>query len=150
MNKFDESLIELINYRNEVPGYFIVVLEDLNASLYTALPTDSEIVKDRKESTKNMLLNLLDGLYSTNRTLYIATTNSIESIDDALIRPGRFDVVEEFMYFDKEHAGKIVESFGFEPSVLDELDLTYPVMPADVVEKLISRKASMEMSDGGY
>ena len=38
------------------------------------------------------ILNVLDGLYSPDGTLIIATTNHIDNIDPAIVRKGRFDL----------------------------------------------------------
>lgn len=43
------------------------------------------------ETTLNQLLNEMDGFQSNQNILVVAATNLIENIDDALIRPGRFD-----------------------------------------------------------
>ena len=38
------------------------------------------------------ILNCLDGLHAPQNTIYVLTTNHIEKLDPALIRPGRCDV----------------------------------------------------------
>lgn len=38
------------------------------------------------------LLNTIDGRNNNDGILFLATTNNIEDVDDALLRPGRFDV----------------------------------------------------------
>jgi chaperone BCS1 len=40
----------------------------------------------------SMLLNCLDGEFSKDGTIVIMTTNHVENLDSALIRPGRIDV----------------------------------------------------------
>jgi chaperone BCS1 len=40
----------------------------------------------------SMLLNCLDGAFSKDGTIVIMTTNHVENLDSALIRPGRIDV----------------------------------------------------------
>jgi len=44
-----------------------------------------------REQTINALLNEMDGFSSSEGILVIAATNRIEMLDEALIRPGRFD-----------------------------------------------------------
>ena len=77
-----ESTIPGINYNsnsNLVNNNFT----NLNQSLYE---NDSEGV------TLDGLLTILDGCVEQHGPIFIATTNHIDLIDKALIRPGRFDI----------------------------------------------------------
>ncbi|OJD10777.1 hypothetical protein AJ78_08307, partial [Emergomyces pasteurianus Ep9510] len=78
----------------------VILLEDIDAAS-TARTEDSETtentgqaaVAQKSKSQKNVslstLLNALDGVSSQEGRLLIMTTNHIERLDDALIRPGR-------------------------------------------------------------
>src|SRR6202012_2799861 len=44
-----------------------------------------------KGGTLSGLLNLLDGFHAPENAVYVMTTNKIESLDPALLRPGRID-----------------------------------------------------------
>lgn len=46
--------------------------------------------------TFDSLLNTIDGATSVNGIILVITTNNLEALDDALIRPGRVDQVLEF------------------------------------------------------
>ncbi|KAI0805567.1 BCS1 N terminal-domain-containing protein [Xylaria sp. FL0064] len=53
------------------------------------------------------LLNAIDGVASHEGRVLIMTTNAPESLDDALIRPGRVDLQVEFTYATKEQAREL-------------------------------------------
>ncbi|MBO7484446.1 MAG: AAA family ATPase [Spirochaetaceae bacterium] len=57
------------------------------------------------------LLNELDGFIQNNRILVIAATNSIQALDPALIRPGRFDAKYSVPYPDESAREKLIELY---------------------------------------
>jgi cell division protease FtsH len=56
-------------------------------------PLSNGLVSSNREAetTLNQLLNEMDGFESNQNILVVSATNLIGNIDDALIRPGRFD-----------------------------------------------------------
>ena len=50
-----------------------------------------ESATDRNGVTLSGLLNVLDGFYAPTNVLFMMTTNRIEMLDGALLRPGRID-----------------------------------------------------------
>jgi SpoVK/Ycf46/Vps4 family AAA+-type ATPase len=50
-----------------------------------------ENASDRNGVTLSGLLNALDGFYAPTNVLFMMTTNRIETLDEALLRPGRID-----------------------------------------------------------
>ena len=71
------------------------------------------------------LLNQLDGFDTRGDVKVIMATNKIESLDPALIRPGRIDRKIEFPLPDiktKRHIFKCVPSLAFYLRVVDDID----------------------------
>jgi chaperone BCS1 len=53
------------------------------------------------------LLNAIDGVTSTEERLLFMTTNHIDRLDPALIRPGRVDVKQHFGNCTTDMAGRV-------------------------------------------
>lgn len=81
-------------------------------------------------------------MYSTDDTIYVATTNYKDRIDSALIRYGRFDIQEELNYFNKYNAVKCVKILGYNENILDSMNLEYPVQPAYLQSKVMEYRAN--------
>lgn len=66
----------------------IVLLEDID---YIFGKRQNDRTPEEK-ANGNELLQLLDGVTPVSNTIFIATTNDYESLDDAIVRDGRFDL----------------------------------------------------------
>jgi hypothetical protein len=64
-----------------------------SSNVYTK---DTEKKEDSDKITLSFLLNLLDGILETPGRIIIMTTNFLNKLDSALIRPGRFDITVHF------------------------------------------------------
>jgi chaperone BCS1 len=95
-NLSDKRIVnDLIKHIGKIKTKSIVLLEDIDCLFITK---DREINKDTNESLST-LLNVLDGINSSDGVIYILTTNYIDKIDKALIRPGRIDIHMELSNF---------------------------------------------------
>jgi chaperone BCS1 len=56
-----------------------------------AIPGTKEGTSTQNGVTLSGLLNVLDGFHAPNGVLFIMTTNHVEKLDQALLRPGRID-----------------------------------------------------------
>ncbi|KAJ8905961.1 hypothetical protein NDN08_002462 [Rhodosorus marinus] len=74
-----------------LPPHSIVLLEDIDAAF---VKRDPRVERYSQSVSFSGLLNMLDGAASTERRLVFMTTNHIELLDPALMRPGRVDVIE--------------------------------------------------------
>ncbi|EDN02518.1 predicted protein [Histoplasma mississippiense (nom. inval.)] len=104
----------------QLPPHCVILLEDIDAAS-TARTEDSETTKNtgqaavgpsqKSKSQGNVslsaLLNALDGVSSQEGRLLIMTTNHIERLDDALIRPGRVDRQVLFQLADHKMSSRL-------------------------------------------
>merc|ERR1711978_451763 len=68
--------------------------------------------KEKKNELKlSDLLEALDGVLEMNGRMLIMTTNHLEKLDPALIRPGRVDTSLEFKRCNKKAIGEFFEAF---------------------------------------
>ena len=67
------------------------------------------------------LLNEMDGFSSLNGVIVIAATNSYQSLDAALVRPGRFDLKYTISAPDKETRRKLIDIYTKEKPLAPEL-----------------------------
>jgi len=88
-----------------------------------------------KESkfTFSDIINLLDGMSSVPNVILFFTTNHIDRLDPALIRPGRIDKKLLFDYASEETIRQLCELYSFKP------------LPAETVDGFISHLAANEI-----
>ena len=140
-NDIMKSVNGILKMRKKYDGTIVVLIEDFD--MYFKSREEIENVeieldqKKKKDFNQNAIFQLLDGVYSTDDTIYVATTNYKDRIDSALIRYGRFDIQEELNYFNREDAAKCVKLLGYDENVLDSMNLEYPVQPAYLQSKIM-------------
>ncbi len=90
---------------NQVPENSVILFEDIDcmkagnrrsardecASMESAGDKSSSNNPDRFGVTLSGLLNVLDGFHAPENVLFVMTTNQIDVLDPALLRPGRID-----------------------------------------------------------
>jgi mitochondrial chaperone BCS1 len=102
MNLADFSDRSLMNAVNQVPPNSVLLFEDIDCARSgktreAGNSTASDAARtDKGNSPENGvtlsgLLNALDGFYAPANVLFVMTTNHIEVLDEALLRPGRID-----------------------------------------------------------
>ncbi|EAA08672.3 AGAP004266-PA [Anopheles gambiae str. PEST] len=89
----DDRLNHLMNV---APQQSIILLEDIDAAFVSRQDTlqQKAAYEGLNRVTFSGLLNCLDGVASTEARIVFMTTNYLERLDPALIRPGRVDVKE--------------------------------------------------------
>jgi mitochondrial chaperone BCS1 len=104
INLADFNDRSLMNAVNQVPPNSILLFEDIDCMKSSksrvssttlndgAQPREEkENVGEKNRITLSGLLNVLDGFYAPTSVLFMMTTNRIETLDEALLRPGRID-----------------------------------------------------------
>lgn len=92
----DRSLMRAVN---QVPANSVLLFEDIDCMRGSqSRNTKSGTASGTKENepavlgvTLSGLLNVLDGFHAPNGVLFVMTTNHVEQLDPALLRPGRID-----------------------------------------------------------
>uniref|UniRef100_A0AC34F904 Mitochondrial chaperone BCS1 n=1 Tax=Panagrolaimus sp. ES5 TaxID=591445 RepID=A0AC34F904_9BILA len=118
----DDRLCYLMNC---APGNSFIVLEDVDAAFISKDRFDNAdhpAYQGLTRVTLSGLLNSIDGVASSEERILFMTTNHIEHLDAALIRPGRVDV--------KKYFGNCT------PEMIDHLFRRfYENVPEELVEK---------------
>lgn len=106
-----ENLYSTIAYRDSTQPA-VVICEDIDTASFTntrerdSVRTEETMDGDEFQiSGKNKLgqfLNFIDGFNSPTNVIYVFTTNHIDDLDPALIRPGRIDLCLEVGYLTDE------------------------------------------------
>ncbi|ROT34909.1 hypothetical protein SODALDRAFT_381884 [Sodiomyces alkalinus F11] len=131
LNSISASEDSLASLFSELPQRCIVLLEDIDSAGLThtreqdsgsttasgddnkdgmvpgQLTTGDNSNNSNSRLSLSGLLNVLDGVASQEGRVLVMTTNHIEKLDKALIRPGRVDMTVNFTLADLEIAGAI-------------------------------------------
>ncbi|CDS43055.1 mitochondrial chaperone BCS1 [Echinococcus multilocularis] len=104
----------------------IILLEDIDA----ALPSREESInlaqrygrayEGMQGLTMSGLLNALDGVASTDGRILFMTTNYVDRLDPALVRPGRVDFKAEIGLCTEDQLSRMFSRFYPEKEVVEE------------------------------
>jgi chaperone BCS1 len=111
---------ELMRTFTNVPENGILLIEDIDAAFVSRENKDSKV-------SFSCLLNCLDGTMSKEGLITIITTNHIEKLDPALIRPGRIDVKMEIKPAGCPEIEEFLTLFYGERVILDDKDIELPM-----------------------
>eukprot|EP00940_MAST-03C_sp_MAST-3C-sp2_P000621 g621.t1 len=100
----DDRLAQALS---NVPQQSLVLLEDIDAAFHRRTPGEF----NRSHVTFSGLLNCLDGVSSAEERILFMTTNHLERLEPALLRPGRVDVVHCVDYARGEQIEELFRKF---------------------------------------
>ena len=91
------------------------------------------------------LLNLIDGVVEMHGRIIIMTTNHVDKLDHALIRPGRIDLKVNFERVNGEHIKHIITKYipfvNFDKPSWNSIDFdSITISPAELINILIKNK----------
>lgn len=131
---------ELVDLFTEVPKNSVILLEDIDVAITEGKKRNTQVDKSASSTgighgiTLGGLLNVLDGNFAPNGSIIIMTTNDKDSLDDALIRPGRADLHIEVSNLDDHQLKNMCEYYiGHIPEGLPTNIEHYSVSPSEVI-----------------
>lgn len=116
---FDASLISRSEHKN---SDYIKELIIRKTKLLTSGQNNDQITEELKIIKREIklfenkldlsaVITALDGMHEQRNRVIIACTNRIESIDSALLRPGRFDIVQELTAYNSNEIAMYLTKF---------------------------------------
>ena len=130
------SLVNSINADNDM---YVILLDEIDI-LFKSREDEDISIADKQIISK--LLTLLDSINSPNNCIFVATTNYIDKLDNAVVRKGRFDKQYEVTNISRESAYRMCKSFKLSEESINKVlnDKTFPTNPAalqtDILEEI--------------
>ena len=130
--------------------YRVLLIEDIDCNMITKrrkmAEKDAEYRSMKygnnykvKEPSLATILNEFDGINSPENIIYIFTTNHIEELDEALIRPGRIDLKLEIGYITNETLNMFTKKFygkDFPQDVKIKNNMTFAELQTKVMQDM--------------
>lgn len=88
---------------------YVILIDEIDTLFKSR---DDNDTTDEQVKNTSKLMQFLDSQQSPTNVLFIATTNYIDRLDKALLRKGRFDIVEEMGDISYDAAMSMCKSFG--------------------------------------
>lgn len=128
----------IVNKRKDGDKY------DENLQQQNESSLDKTLKELNNESGLGSLLNCLDGLDAPNDVVFIFTTNHVDKLDKALIRPGRIDLRLEIKLACKETFEEFIKyHFGEDKTLPEDFEIKDNISFASL-QTLIMKDASIE------
>ena len=108
----------------------MVLIEDIDCLVTSRDSSNDSSYKENFQA----LLQLLDGIKTFKKTIFVATTNYEEKLDEALVRDGRFDIKIHMRNMDKEDAIELCKIFNVSEKLIENEE--FPINPAYLQNKI--------------
>ena len=139
------SLHDLVSQSRTITEYIedqvlpaLIVVEDVDCQSLANNRDETKLSKqspDCKNVTMSDVLNVIDGSQAYTNCIFIFTTNHVENIEPALIRPGRIDLHLEINYQSKQSLNKFFKAYYGKEHNLDDIKPNLSV--ADLQTKVL-------------
>lgn len=127
-----ETDTDLASLLSRVEPRSMLLLEDVDVAHAARERDDVE-----KGISLSGLLNALDGVITPHGLITVMTTNKLEALDEALVRPGRSDRVVSIDYADAEQITRLVDALlGITVNSVPLITVAHCVTPAEIVEAI--------------
>lgn len=127
----DDWLAKLMS---DAPPESILLLEDVDAAFGSREDDDALKFSGMTRLTLSGMLNAMDGVTSSEGRILFMTTNYVDRLDPALIRPGRVDVKREISYVTSAQLSSMFSRFYPESS---------PEMAAEFAEEALKTQSQL-------
>lgn len=108
--KFDcINIAEVSDSINADDDRYVILIDEID-TIFTS--RNDEKASDKAKENTSKLLSFLDSQHSPDNVVFVATTNYLKKLDDAVIRKGRFDLIEELGNISKDTAIDMIRSFN--------------------------------------
>ncbi len=136
----------------------VVVMEDIDCMTNIVFQREEVINNnyynnddndDNDKLTLSHLLNILDGTLTHEEAVFIVTTNHVNKLDKALVRPGRFDIIIKLDHCDSYQFSIIYKEIlkkELPKNLIDSLS-KYKITPAHFIYGLLPYICCEEIND---
>lgn len=161
INLTDFSDRSLTSAVNGVPANSVLLFEDIDCMKGSRPRVEgnpgsgqnSPVTTNSKESaqggvTLSGLLNVLDGFFAPTGVLFVMTTNHVEKLDEALLRPGRIDYKLYLGKASNHQKMELYRRFFPEASEITAREFVEAAQSAETMAEFQGMLLALEQADG--
>lgn len=141
---FIAETADLASYKPTENSYTVFLVEDVDCgfamkdiirpmkwNMYDDDETDDTENDKKRPAGLATILNCIDGFGAPENVIYVLTTNHIENLDPALIRPGRCDLKIEIGYVNEETFKQFIK-FHYGKDINHKIDINKQITFAEL------------------
>jgi mitochondrial chaperone BCS1 len=152
-----ENISKLEGCVSNLPDKSVLVIEDIDSTSVVHERGSKEensqdgapehILADFQQATLSSILNSLDGLFAPHGRILIATTNHMEKLDAALVRPGRIDMKLHISYVTSDIIAQFFSRFFPDQVNISKLEFHPNLTLSDLQGYVIEDYTAMQILD---